>query len=655
MKLRSRFAAFVGRMCAFILTHIFHRNASQLPGRIALALAGPSILSDLCAQLNKGAIMVCGTNGKTTTNNVLAAALKESGASVVCNYAGANMISGIVSALLPLARSGASTDWAVLEVDELSCAHTLPQIKPRYFVLLNLFRDQLDRAGEIDKIQEVIATALSKTPDTTLVVCGDDPLCMGVFERLAAFQCETANTVPADDENQTPSTMKTPALSNKTHGADDVELDLAERSLAATDAEPASCREDLISNIVTFGIGEETGVPADRVPEARFCQVCGAELHYIYRHYAQLGNYKCPKGDFARSALDFAAQDVALDKGGVDFKVSPSTATNADTSTEAEACASANASSTSANGNAKTKPQVPKMAFQQSLHVPFGGLYMVYNMLAAYAVTALIGIPAKDFQHAVSTFHPDNGRLQSFNLTGQEVVLNLAKNPTGFNQNISLMLADPRPKHVFFVVNDNFNDGKDISWIWDVDFERLAAQKDLTIFVGGTRANELAVRMKYAGFGSVPIYFTAAEALVAMGDASPEKALTGMKDATSKEAPTAMEDATSEKSDKPTKQVEPCAVKSDCVKHNEPDGHSLEPLYILTNYSALWSIKAELEKMQKHRDKCERHDQRQCVQQHQHQHEHQHQREREHQHEHQHQHQLQHKNVQEHQHQQEGA
>lgn len=549
MKLRSRFAAFVGRMCAFILTHIFHRNASQLPGRVALSLAGPSILSDLCARLDKGAIMVCGTNGKTTTNNVLAAALKESGASVVCNYAGANMLSGIVSALLPLARSGASTDWAVLEVDELSCAHTLPQIKPRYFVLLNLFRDQLDRAGEIDKIQEVIATALNKTPDTTLVVCGDDPLCMGVVERLKKLQAD-----PTED------------------------------AMATTNDQPASTTKDFSSNVVTFGISEETGVPADRVPEARFCQVCGVELNYIYRHYAQLGNYKCPKGDFVRPTLNFSAQDVVLDKSGVDFKVSASPGTDVgtsttDTSTEAEACESANATRSSANANAKTKPQVTKMASQQSLHVPFGGLYMVYNMLAAYAVTALIGIPVKDFQHAVSTFRPDNGRLQSFNLAGQEVVLNLAKNPTGFNQNISLMLADPRPKHVFFVVNDNFNDGKDISWIWDVDFERFTAQKNLTIFVGGTRANDLAVRMKYAGFGSVPIHFTAAEALKAM------------------------EDATSENS----------------------DGTAKQPLYILTNYSALWPIKAELEKMQKHEHKHEQKHQpnHQHHLEHQHHHEHQ--------------------------------
>lgn len=514
MSLRSCLAASIGRFCAFVLTHIFHRDASQLPGRIALSLAGPEILSDLRARLTKGAIMVCGTNGKTTTNNVLAAALKESGASVVCNYAGANMLSGIVSALLPLSRHGAATDWAVLEVDELSSAYTLPQIKPNYFVLLNLFRDQLDRAGEIDKIQDVIATSLNKTPDTTLVACGDDPLCMGVVEHLKRLQAELGKA-PTATTNDEPGAPKA--------------------AIATANDAPASANESISPNIVTFGIGEETGDPTDRVPEARFCQVCGTELAYIYRHYAQLGNYQCPNGDFSRPALNFSASDVTVDKAGVDFAV-----------------------------NNKAVPQ-------QSLHVPFGGLYMVYNILAAYAVAALIGIPTKDFQHAVSNFHPDNGRLQNFNLAGQEVILNLAKNPTGFNQNISLMLADPRPKHAFFVVNDNFNDGKDISWIWDVDFERLNAEKDLAIFVGGTRANDLAVRMKYAGFGAVPLYFTAEEALAAMGETASEK--TG---APGGQSPASMAGATPENA-APAKQ----------------------PLYILTNYSALWPIKAELEKIQK--------------------------------------------------------
>lgn len=476
MKIRSIFGAQVGRFVSFTLTHFFHRSASQLPGRVALAIAGPNLLSDLSQKLSEGTVMVCGTNGKTTTNNVVALALKSAGKKVVCNYKGANMQAGIATALLPLAKAAPSEiDWAVLEVDELSTAHTLPYLKPRYFVLLNLFRDQLDRAGEIDYVQDVIASSLAKTPNTQLIVCGDDPLSMGIDERLKK-------------------------------------------------EESVSAESNAGNSYLTFGIAEKTTEPTDRVPEARFCQVCGAELAYEYRHYAQLGAFYCPNQDFSRPNLDFAATNAKVKRSGVSFDV------------------------TRAAGEA-VRPDVP-----QKISVPFGGLYMVYNILAAYAVTSLIGVPTPVFQKALLDYHPENGRLQKFELNGQEVILNLAKNPIGFNQNISLMLEDERPKQAFFVVNDNFNDGKDISWIWDVDFERLLAEKDLAVSVGGTRANDLAVRMKYAGFGSVPLYFSAKEALAGVAQATVE-------------------------SQREAKSQEPA------------------PLYVLTNYSALWPLKAELERM----------------------------------------------------------
>ena len=150
-------------------------------------------------------------------------------------------------------------------------------------------------------------------------------------------------------------------------------------------------------------------------------------------------------------------------------------------------------------------------------------------------------------------YHPENGRLQHFRVDGREVVLNLAKNPTGFNQNISLMLADDRKKAAFFVINDNYNDGKDISWIWDVDFERLAVGAprrdgvaeagDLAVVAGGHRAEDVRVRMKYAGL-EAPVAHTVREALDAVADLPKDR-----------------------------------------------------PLYVLTNYSALWPAKAELEGM----------------------------------------------------------
>ena len=447
--MRSALAVGAGRLSHWGLHSVLHRSASQLPGRVALGI-DPNLMGELAGKLRKGSIVVCGTNGKTTTNNVLASAIEAAGNTVLCNRAGANMAAGVTSALLP----GRSADWAVMEADELSTVHILPFLKPRYLVLLNLFRDQLDRAGEIDHVQDTIVHALQSSPETTLLVCGDDPLSMGVARRAAQSG----------------------------------------------------------TKVLAFGVDEDLHLPADRVPEARFCQVCGAELDYEWRTYAQLGKFRCPNGDFARPGLDFAATGVKVDRTGVSFDV-----------------------------------RGKGIDGTVHLHAGFGGVYMVYNLLAAFAAASLAGVTGEQFQRTLDGYHPENGRLQHFRVGGREVVLNLAKNPTGFNQNISLLLADERPKAAYFVINDDFNDGKDISWIWDVDFERLAAEH-MRVICGGHRANDVQVRLKYAGIRA-DIASSVGEALGKLGTAD-----------------------------------------------------LAEPLYVLTNYSALWPAKAELERMGERHD-----------------------------------------------------
>ena len=452
MSLRTACAVGLGRLTSWGLRRVLHRNASQLPGRVALGV-DPHALEELAGKVRQGSIVVCGTNGKTTTNNVLASAVEATGAGILCNRAGANMAAGVTAAML----SGSAADWAVMEADELSTVHILPALRPRYLVLLNLFRDQLDRAGEIDHVQDTIVQALASSPETTLLACGDDPLSMGVARRAAQQG----------------------------------------------------------TKIMTFGIGEDLHLPPDRVPEARFCQVCGAELAYDYRTYAQLGAFRCPNGDFERPALDFVATGVTADRTGVSFT----------------------AGGPGFGGNSAT------------LHAGFGGVYMVYNLLAAYAAASLAGVDGLTFQRVLDGYHPENGRLQHFVVDQREVVLNLAKNPTGFNQNISLLMADDRPKAAYFVINDDFNDGKDISWIWDVDFERLVAPGAVErVIAGGHRANDLQVRLKYAGIGA-DIADNVEEALRIAGD-----------------------------------------LDAAC------------PLYVLTNYSALWPAKAELERMGERHD-----------------------------------------------------
>ena len=404
MRPRCAVATIAGRACAWALHHVLHRSGSQLPGRVALRI-DPTLVRDLTAGRLEGSVVVCGTNGKTTTTNLVARALEQAGVTVACNREGANMLAGVASALVARPRAR----HAVLEVDELSTIHVLPALRPTHLVLINLFRDQLDRAGEIDHVQDTIVAALAASPETTLVVCADDPLSVAVAVRAR--------------EAGTP--------------------------------------------VLSFGIDEDLHLPADRVPEGRFCPRCGALLAYAHHTYAQLGSFSCPACGFARPDLDFAATGVSVTPAGVAFDL----ATRAGVSGRVEA--------------------------------GFGGTYMVYNLLAAVAAATLAGATLACAQRAIASFHPDNGRLQRFRVGGRDVMLNLAKNPTGLNQNISLALADERPKALFVVVNDNPNDGRDVSWIWDVDFERLLATPTIkAVLAGGTRAHDVQVRLKYAGISA---------------------------------------------------------------------------------------------------------------------------------------------------------
>ena len=164
MGLQFAAARAVSAVSTWGLKHVFHRPAANFPGKIAL-YADPRVIADLAPRLQKGSVCVVGTNGKTTVTNLLADALETAGQRVVCNRTGANLDSGVATALLHAREA----DWGVFECDELWLAKILPHLQANYVVLLNLFRDQLDRVGEIDRIQESIAGALATSPKTTLV------------------------------------------------------------------------------------------------------------------------------------------------------------------------------------------------------------------------------------------------------------------------------------------------------------------------------------------------------------------------------------------------------------------------------------------------------------------------------------------------------
>ena len=398
MGIRKAGAQAASALSTWGLRHLARRPAANLPGKLALKI-DPQIIAEQMGKVTEGSIVVVGTNGKTTITNMIADALERQGKSIACNRTGANLAYGVASTLL---QTKGTVEWGVFESDELWLAHTLPQVQASYVLLLNLFRDQLDRCGEIDRVQDAIAQALTESPNTVLLYNADDPLCTIIAQKVP----------------------------NKT---------------------------------IAFGVGEDMYQAQNVVADAQMCQRCSAMFTYGYRQYGQLGTYSCPNCGFHRPDLDFAAKNVVFGDE-ITFQVEEA-----------------------ATGKAV------------ALHAQRAGSYMVYNVMAAWLASHCAGVSDKVFQRAVDLFDPQNGRLQSLSIEGRPVLLNLAKNPTGFNQNMKLITQAKGKKVAAFFINDNEADGHDISWIWDCDFEELASQEDVLVFAGGIRKNDLQLRLKYAG------------------------------------------------------------------------------------------------------------------------------------------------------------
>ena len=416
MSLRSSIACASSDVARWALRSVLKRQGGVLPGRIAMKI-DPQLLNPL-AKLVDASVVITGTNGKTTTSNLIADAVAASGATVVCNRAGNNMEPGIVGALLEArgrlkrvqgAGGAAARRVGVFECDELYTVRVLPKLKPTYFVLLNLFRDQLDRYGEIDHTQDVIASALQQSPSTTLIFNADDPLCASIADRVP-----------------NPS--------------------------------------------IPFGIDGATGTETDRISDSRFCAKCNAPLEYAYVQYGQLGAFSCPSCGWKRPELVCRAADVRLDCGGYAFDLVSGDDAAADTHIASK----------------------------------YNGLYMVYNVAAAFFAATHLGADAAGFQQVLNAYVPAGGRMEEWQVAGRTVASNLAKNPVGFDRQIQAIKTSGGRLCAFFL-NDNDADGHDVSWIYDVDFERIADTPGLIAFAGGTRAHDMQVRLKYAGIDAALI------------------------------------------------------------------------------------------------------------------------------------------------------
>ncbi len=393
--MRKLLAVWLGKALT-IAGKLIGKKSSSSPGEYAMKIC-PDIVKGLNKHIKKGIIVTCGTNGKTTTNNLLCSALEAKGYKVLCNRLGANMLNGIATTIIQASDifGRFSADYACLEVDEAYTPIIFDHFKPDVMVITNLFRDQLDRYGEIDITTSIIKRAIAKAPNLKIILNGDDPLCVQFGK----------------EKNVTP---------------------------------------------YYYGISEKVLPQLDDTKEGRFCPVCGEEQKYRFYHYSQLGDFYCPHCGFKRPKIDFEVKNVVLQ---------------------------------------------PKMKFTingQPMEINYKGFYNIYNLVAVYGAMTALGESTGDFAALLTGYKPQIGRMQEFDL-GKPVILSLSKNPAGFNQAIATVNTDKRLKDVIIAINDKANDGRDVSWLWDVDFDKIADENMNTLTTTGIRVWDISLRFKYAG------------------------------------------------------------------------------------------------------------------------------------------------------------
>ena len=371
-------------------------GGTTLPGKLLWKL-DPSAVDALAARLPAGVALLSATNGKTTTT-AMAARILASEHRLVWNRSGANLLSGIASALVASRRS----DLGLFEVDEAALPEAIERTRPRLVALTNLFRDQLDRYGELELVAERWRGAVAGLPrETTLVVNADDP----VVADLAADRDDVLR-----------------------YGLDD----------------PRHARAHV-----------------QHAADSKYCVRCGTPYVYAAAYVGHLGDYGCPACGHRRPELDVAACDVELlGMHASRFRL------------------------TTPGGDVDVELALP-------------GLYNVYNAVAAASVAIGLGISPGRIRAALAEFSAAFGRFERIATGHKRIVMLLVKNPAGANEVLRTLEAGVPPVLVM-ALNDGIADGRDVSWIWDVDFEPLLPHVQ-RIVVTGERAAELGLRLVYGG------------------------------------------------------------------------------------------------------------------------------------------------------------
>jgi lipid II isoglutaminyl synthase (glutamine-hydrolysing) len=379
-------------------------GGTTLPGRLLLRLA-PDALGRLASSLEGGSTIVSATNGKTTTAGMIAEILRADGRVPVHNRAGSNMSWGVATALLEQRGSE-----GLFEVDEAWLPPVAAEVEPRLIVLGNLFRDQLDRYGELESLADEWAELVERRAGATeFVLNADDPLVADLGRDREGRRRPSVTYFGIDDPSQ--------ALPGLEHAHD-----------------------------------------------AKHCRRCGAAYVYERAFVGHLGHYSCPNCDADRPAPDVAATRVTLE------------------------------------GMGGSRVAIGTTAGDLDVHLPLPGLYNVYNAVAAVAAAQRIGVDLEVVASGLEAMRAVFGRVETIDVGGVPVSILLIKNPAGTNEVLRTLRleSDEGGLDLWIALNDRIADGRDVSWVWDADFELLDGAVR-SVVCAGTRAPEMAVRLKYAG------------------------------------------------------------------------------------------------------------------------------------------------------------
>jgi lipid II isoglutaminyl synthase (glutamine-hydrolysing) len=381
------------------------KGGTTAAGRVLLKLQ-PDAIAQLARRLDRGSMLISATNGKTTTASMLAAILAQAHVPLVHNRAGSNMHWGVATALLDAGRSNG--ELGLFEVDEAWLPAVADSVEPQLVLLSNLFRDQLDRYGELELLAERWAETVARhAGHTRFALNADDPL-------VADLGRTTENDVyfGLEDDAQ--------ALPELQHAAD-----------------------------------------------SKHCRNCGHAYVYDAVYLGHLGRYHCPNCGRRRPDPQVIGRKVEL------------------------------------HGMTSSSIEVETPSGSTRIELKLPGLYNVYNALAAATAALELGATVEQIRAGLEGFGGAFGRVERIPVNGREVLILLVKNPAGANEVLRTLTLEEGQLDLWLALNDRIADGRDVSWIWDADFELLAGRvRSLTC--SGTRAEEMALRFKYAGVDATP-------------------------------------------------------------------------------------------------------------------------------------------------------